>query len=1242
MKRKIFSKLLMGALLIASVSSFVSCKDYDDDINRLEDQINKAALQSNLDALQQKVDQNATTAAAAAANALKAAQDAAAAATNADATLKSDLEKAIAAVEATAKTNGNNLADAVKAISDLQAAVKAAQDAADAAATAAAGADAKAGAAATPADVEKAAADAKAALDKAVSELNAAIEAAQKAALEAAQKAQETADKAQSSADAAAAAEKAQATANAAATKAYADEIKTLAEEAKAIANEAKAALANGASKEEFNTLSTKVDDLNTDLTQKIGTINSKIADIEANYATKTYVDDKVAGLQNADQVKAAIAAALSQYGLSKTDETVASQISTAVTSLQGELAQAFGVAEFSAIQAKFASVNSSVEAIYTVITSVDIYYTNPAGHITDIYFTKVREQENKFPVDAKKAEADKQYVFTQDKYITYEDEMIIRVSPASVNVTPEMIEMINSQGTTLTSEVSIVSVTRYNGLLTRASDGNGLWTVRFKLKDGYDENAFLASTVSDTDRNGRLNPWRSSTTGTGDNNISFAVAVNNTKDAAADRRIISAYDVIFNTNDALHAGWFRVKVGNNPAVPAQFIHNRYTASEIGTATNTIEELVWKPLASGLNPAYTTVTTNASNPADTRANAFLRSQAGTAADDRQAQPFVNVEVNEDILIDFPNAATMPLKGFYVTLDRAFAVESAPSEINAWDSYEYDNVGTLGKAAHMFDGNSGTIRIKSANAQGDYIGFRVYAVNLDGTLVDPDGRAFYVHVGATQSDAALAGSILVDGTKAATAYYESDFVAVGNAFNGLGRSVFAAGPEWNYTALTPSGAAAQWPRYNANGSATQTGSNIPATYEVLCYNRNKVLLGNINALQATGTLAAGIDPSQISYIKFRQTGARAPFYINDGTYYATVEVSKIVAGASVPIKTITFALTKKIPNTYKPLEFRPKQEVDPTKANVFANGNDKEGTGYFISYMIPTTAGLEDYATLTTLGTKDLNNVFYRLDPNYEFSFAASVKGTGGRDVANTVQWTAPAADGISYSYILNEIHDVATPANGLYIDGRTWHDVNVNYMYRGVSTYWNADTRRWVTARDHAVAGDVTYHTMYACWHNAQSFSWRVYPAVGTPGTAGYVAARNMALELQWSAPAAAAQTRALADIQGANSYDNTRFGKDLNTLTTNGWLTVTTGGRYAPHLNTKADATGQVDPYFSVTYAAATGFTFNQASTQIDAAPTANHTEYLIFYVTDAFRHPVMVSLPVTVKAPARAARAK
>ena len=43
MKRKYFSALLMGALTIASVSTFTSCKDYDDDIDNLQNQINGLA-----------------------------------------------------------------------------------------------------------------------------------------------------------------------------------------------------------------------------------------------------------------------------------------------------------------------------------------------------------------------------------------------------------------------------------------------------------------------------------------------------------------------------------------------------------------------------------------------------------------------------------------------------------------------------------------------------------------------------------------------------------------------------------------------------------------------------------------------------------------------------------------------------------------------------------------------------------------------------------------------------------------------------------------------------------------------------------------------------------------------------------------------------------------------------------------------------------------------------------------------
>ena len=40
MKQKILGFLLMGAFAIASTSTFVSCKDYDDDISGLQTKIN--------------------------------------------------------------------------------------------------------------------------------------------------------------------------------------------------------------------------------------------------------------------------------------------------------------------------------------------------------------------------------------------------------------------------------------------------------------------------------------------------------------------------------------------------------------------------------------------------------------------------------------------------------------------------------------------------------------------------------------------------------------------------------------------------------------------------------------------------------------------------------------------------------------------------------------------------------------------------------------------------------------------------------------------------------------------------------------------------------------------------------------------------------------------------------------------------------------------------------------------------
>ena len=372
------------------------------------------------------------------------------------------------------------------------------------------------------------------------------------------------------------------------------------------------------------------------------------------------------------------------------------------------------------------------IDELYAAVTSVSLYMSGYADNWYEyINFYKVVEQENKFPTDAEIAAgqytADKQYTFTEGKNITGTDSIFIRVSPSSAKLDASMISLINSKGEALSSDLVIVDrVEPYTELITRAAaaENNGLWKVFFKTKDGYSDEAFKAATYDEK----------------GINQVAFAVAINNTSDNAADRRIVSEYNVTVDTPAAYHAHDFYVTVGED-TYWINSLHNRYLYTETLTGnqynyavpTGDIPELSWK------NDCQTKVII--SDPAAATDNAVNRD--GT--DDRQNRRILYVDVNEDIEIEYSNNQT-PLKGFYVTLDKDFAIESSPSEINAWNSYSYTNVGTKTTKAKMFDGNKGVIQINDADAKGDYIGFRVYAVNLDGTLVDPDGRAFYVHVG----------------------------------------------------------------------------------------------------------------------------------------------------------------------------------------------------------------------------------------------------------------------------------------------------------------------------------------------------------------------------------------------------------------------------------------------------------------------------------------------------------------
>ena len=69
MNKKFLSAILFGALMVTSTSTFVSCKDYDDDINSLQEQIDaqKSDLSTQISALQSALSAAQSEAAAAAA-----------------------------------------------------------------------------------------------------------------------------------------------------------------------------------------------------------------------------------------------------------------------------------------------------------------------------------------------------------------------------------------------------------------------------------------------------------------------------------------------------------------------------------------------------------------------------------------------------------------------------------------------------------------------------------------------------------------------------------------------------------------------------------------------------------------------------------------------------------------------------------------------------------------------------------------------------------------------------------------------------------------------------------------------------------------------------------------------------------------------------------------------------------------------------------------------------------------------
>ena len=752
MKRKYLSALLMGVLTLSSVSTFTSCKDYDDDISNLQGQIDKLAT---ADQLSQKV---------AELQALISSNKSDITSLQSELAKKTTLDevKAVLADYATKQYVNDadkTLQDAIDAlktgdIAKLKEDVVKAQAAADKAA----------------ADAEKANADIVETLKTLATktELQDAADAAQKAIEALESKNAEALKKAQDAINE---------TLKSYATKSDVEDgdKKTLeslastiknASDALAQANTNKQAIADaldilgkGYSKE--NTVAAAIEAIKG----QIGTPNKELGTLDSRLAA---IESVLNGVKDDD----------TKLGLA-----------TKVTNIENQLKDIIG--EYT-----------------TMVTAVSLYKTDegrwsnglPDDDLTFIWVPS--EHTTKFPADKKLTDA--QIEFSADhKNITITDSLVVRVSPTNAELTPANISLINSQGKELNEFVDVQSVKPYKKLITgatraaNATEGNGLWTVTFKLKDGVDIQKFEEATISQNSY------------------VQFAVAVKNTTSEAKEspRRVVSAYSVDVKGSSYEPANNNILVQGNDDVwKDIRSIRNRFgyqydnngervfgaCSSETGEFVNGVNELEWAgktPYTAEEAANHTKLAKNMTeirawnHPLPVTVGKKINIALGAMLGSNNTPFYYNTETGRGYAV----------KGFYVTLDKDFAIESAPSELNAWAKYSYENVGvtnskgTITKAAHMFYGNEGYITINSledTEVKGDIIGFRVFAVNFDGTLVDPEGRAFYVKVGDAKDQQTVAeANATITATASGSQYFkrngnESNFFAniTTDAFN----------------------------------------------------------------------------------------------------------------------------------------------------------------------------------------------------------------------------------------------------------------------------------------------------------------------------------------------------------------------------------------------------------------------------------------------------------------------------
>ena len=1091
MKRKYLSALLMGTLTVASMSTFTSCKDYDDDISNLQGQIDKLAT---ADQLSQKV---------AELQALISSNKSDISSLQSELAKKTTLDevKAVLADYATKQyvdAADKTLQDAIDAlktgdIAKLKEDVVKAQAAADKAAD-----DAKAANAeivetlktlATKTELKDAAKAAQDAIDAVKSENAQKLKEAQDAITEtlkgyATKSDVEDGDKKT--------------------LESLASTIKN-ASDALAQANANKQAIADaldilgkGYSKE--NTVAAAIETIKA----QIGTPNKELGTLDSRLAA---IESVLNGVKDDD----------TKLGLA-----------TKVTNIENQLKDIIG--EYT-----------------TMVTAVSLYKTDegrwsnglPDDDLTFIWVPS--EHTTKFPAD--KNLTDAQIEFSADhKNITITDSLVVRVSPTNAELTPANVSLINSQGKELNEFVDVQSVKPYKKLITgatraaNATEGNGLWTVTFKLKDGVDIQKFEEATISQNSY------------------VQFAVAVKNTTSEAKEspRRVVSAYSVDVKGSSYEPANNNILVQGNDDVwKDIRSIRNRFgyqydnngervfgaCSSETREFVNGVNELEWAgktPYTAEEAANHTKLAKNMTeirawnHPLPVTVGKKINIALGAMLGSNNTPFYYNTETGRGYAV----------KGFYVTLDKDFAIESAPSELNAWAKYSYENVGvtnskgTITKAAHMFYGNEGYITINSledTEVKGDIIGFRVFAVNFDGTLVDPDGRAFYVKVGDAKDQQTVAeANATITATASGSQYFkrngnESNFFAniTTDAFN-VGATEIT---DWTVDYTNNPGDLGNDPIKNLS-----YGDDFNVKY----YNKKG---------QEVSITSGEVASAKVFLLRPQR-------FVDGGTYTIKATLSDNVH----ELRDVTLKFTKVMPTAkdIKALKYVDEKlvannlfsNVDWTSSNIYKFNQNPANDGSIYEKVV--SREMTDYVS----GLVDSHYTLWFESLNVEQSKI-----------------------GYDYTYEVNRKN----------IDGKE-HAISYAYDFGPISLTHSYVTGEWLTPREYVINAESDLKMLFNTWLNMEEWEWK----------------ENYTPTLTWNAGVPVGNQKvSAANIIGENSLLGRFDKKSLNELFAAGYTQIAekNGKPYVSFSNAAFDVTVDIEHSTSLGSAGNITFVFNQTT---------------------------------------------